>query len=1438
MSSSKDDLKPTLNIANYFFEVGLLDDSLTKQYAKQLNEESANNRRKLKRLLSNANTDILTENKDLLQNFKRSDNFSDISEDANLITVNNENELKFNSFCSFDTCWKNISIKKSLTISNIDTNDLSKELPPLPKSSESRKVSIVSNDEIIRNKRPSLAKSKSISKSSFTSSQHSLNKKISSQSTIDSLNLCINEDDDKKISPETLESNIIAGNNEVKEAELAFNKKFPNYKLKSVSSMPLINSNTLKKSVSKQNIVHEYDDNAPLALLKKSLSKESLNLQKQKSSSSPPTINAIHPIENKYSSNILLRYPEKDCNNVKLADTNFINLFCFPNDISLKYSLKTPYSTYHSFINTNLQGEKSYGVCVIIYEKIRGNVKKSYERLLNKWIKENIDDNEKEYILHIHAELEKQQEELEQTKLKLKEILYKNDFVTKEDLTLHDELSKNMNEIGENIKLYEEILNTLGNKRFISSDNVYQPRCIGVTSSWPWYTILKDWLSLVVRETIGGFGNKICIPLERYIVNILHEIPFPPPGKYEVSISTSEKTLYFSQPPKNEIPIITDFSFYPTFRCLSHNNIIAITEMLLGERKMIFVSSYPALLSNVIETFCSLIYPFEWKYVLIPVLPVKLLQYTHAPGPYIIGVLRDYIDEMKEDLCEEACIIDIDNDIVEYGRAYDEMAGKEIEFPKIPIKEKRKLLTKLNKYAIAGIGEDIIITKNNLGWGKPLGVPKFMMYTYPNGDFISFSRSKVDNDAIYQKIKAQSCNNSTTNSTSSTLNKKIGRMIQNEIEINIVNSNNDVSRYPFDFFSKKRVVSENKNQTITSIPMSGANGNKNNVNNSDSSQLESDDNFAYSNNIKSKKRDSLISKSLSAANLLNSTIPVHNKVYSITTNPMSNSEYLIFQNKLKNDTNTKSNTVPHNIVTTANSISTFSENIGAKKRDGHTFKEFLPDSSNFITIDSPLPQPGCSYNDLTSDQSGARNFVIIPNSNSPTTSKYQDKSFIYKNTCDICEKYLFSSNMKILKCTACSCVIHISCLSKVSNFPCISSFNQPKIRSSFIKIYRNIFKNYRKYIIPHHTNMNDPTTVNNSPQESNNQLEWFNTAGFIKESEKQYQEFLTLFKDTQAFIQFTQDRAEKPATDHSIQYFDELINYKKKKSKLYPKEVPTFFLDKSDAIKKTVEAPKPNQEDLEYDDIMVKSEYFPEVLNEGLLSEPRPCDNLLLPEDIQIMNDDITITSRPDDTINKKKQEYWSWFKIVKDTEIQQEDPFSSFTFNTDEERRALLEKIYKRVAEVIRESTPANKDVLSSFTSERIEKKLDTLYNNVELLKRAADEQLIENNDQKELHINLKSLFELITIYEDHLAKRKQEQDSLIMKTAIDYDSNSSEEEIEIESISPLEKLDNQRVEITTSTGSSKSSVSSPVPATENVKTPSSIFFNPFNLRTQILDQ
>lgn len=65
-----------------------------------------------------------------------------------------------------------------------------------------------------------------------------------------------------------MESNSVVENDNLREAEIAFNKKFPerkNSKLKSVSSMPLINANSLKKSQSRSTIVNEFDDDAPLA---------------------------------------------------------------------------------------------------------------------------------------------------------------------------------------------------------------------------------------------------------------------------------------------------------------------------------------------------------------------------------------------------------------------------------------------------------------------------------------------------------------------------------------------------------------------------------------------------------------------------------------------------------------------------------------------------------------------------------------------------------------------------------------------------------------------------------------------------------------------------------------------------------------------------------------------------------------------------------------------------------------------------------------------------------------------------------------------------------------------------------------------------------------------------------------------------------------------
>jgi len=130
MSTENDDSK-RLKIANYFFEVGLANDSLSKQLAKQLNEECMNNRRKLKRLLSNANPDILSENKELLQNYKRKENISNITESLsslNSLSANNTS-LTFSSISSIYHSDQSIEVKK-----NNNNDEIVDHIIPVPTS--------------------------------------------------------------------------------------------------------------------------------------------------------------------------------------------------------------------------------------------------------------------------------------------------------------------------------------------------------------------------------------------------------------------------------------------------------------------------------------------------------------------------------------------------------------------------------------------------------------------------------------------------------------------------------------------------------------------------------------------------------------------------------------------------------------------------------------------------------------------------------------------------------------------------------------------------------------------------------------------------------------------------------------------------------------------------------------------------------------------------------------------------------------------------------------------------------------------------------------------------------------------------------------------------------------------------------------------------------
>ena len=61
------------------------------------------------------------------------------------------------------------------------------------------------------------------------------------------------------------------------------------------------------------------------------------------------------------------------------------------------------------------------------------------------------------------------------------------------------------------------------------------------------------------------------------------------------------------------------------FELLDRSHVLDLFSYVLLEYKILFFSKHPAVLTMVTEALLSLIFPFRWHHVYIPVLPLQLL---------------------------------------------------------------------------------------------------------------------------------------------------------------------------------------------------------------------------------------------------------------------------------------------------------------------------------------------------------------------------------------------------------------------------------------------------------------------------------------------------------------------------------------------------------------------------------------------------------------------------------------------------------------------------------------------------------------------------------------------------------------------------------------------------------------------------------------------
>jgi hypothetical protein len=83
------------------------------------------------------------------------------------------------------------------------------------------------------------------------------------------------------------------------------------------------------------------------------------------------------------------------------------------------------------------------------------------------------------------------------------------------------------------------------------------------------------------------------------------------------------------------------------------------------EQRVLFHSDKVERIAATVEAITSLVFPFAWAHVYIPLLPRPLVGYLQAPVPFIIGIPSSFLH--TPDVAESVAlcvIVEIDRDKV------------------------------------------------------------------------------------------------------------------------------------------------------------------------------------------------------------------------------------------------------------------------------------------------------------------------------------------------------------------------------------------------------------------------------------------------------------------------------------------------------------------------------------------------------------------------------------------------------------------------------------------------------------------------------------------------------------------------------------------------------------------------------------------------------
>ena len=199
-------------------------------------------------------------------------------------------------------------------------------------------------------------------------------------------------------------------------------------------------------------------------------------------------------------------------------------------------------------------------------------------------------------------------------------------------------------------------------EKFGFNDYVYVPYSASLVSRFPVASKMEKFLEIIINILGGGDANNKILSMNnnsemhflQIIKHLIHELVIPPLNQRILFYLPFTSTPFeqcglslFNNPP--EINYETKF----LLEIFSIENILLIHNIMLLEQRIIFIGEEQTLISEVIESFINLLYPFKWWYSYIPVLPESFLEYIRALSPYLMGLEEGLLDLASSFIYEE-----------------------------------------------------------------------------------------------------------------------------------------------------------------------------------------------------------------------------------------------------------------------------------------------------------------------------------------------------------------------------------------------------------------------------------------------------------------------------------------------------------------------------------------------------------------------------------------------------------------------------------------------------------------------------------------------------------------------------------------------------------------------------------------------------------------